>query len=176
MPEPLPRTLATVELLRRAGGEIESTIRGDSMDPTLPAGARIRIVCAPAESLQDGTVAAFLAGDVMIGHRLVGRCRDLRHREALLLRGDARLVCDPPVDPRLVLGQVVAWQREDTWQPVAPATGQGPLARFTAAVILFAMRLVARIDLPLAGRLHESLLAAGLRVRSRLDRGHAPPG
>ena len=162
------RYLAAVDLLRRNEGEIESVVRGDSMGPTLPAGARIRVACSQRAAFADGAVVAFLAGDVMIGHRVVGRCHDRQGREALLIRGDARLLCDPPVDPALVLGEVIAWQQGSVWHPVAPAPRRGPVNRLAAAAVLGWVRLLARFDLPRVARWHEWVLATLIRVRARL--------
>jgi hypothetical protein len=136
MPRAHERTLATLELLRRSGGEIESTVRGDSMGQTLPAGTRIRIACGPCADLADGAAIAVVAGDMMIGHRLVGRCRDRRGREALLIRGDATIVCDPPIAPALIVGQIMFREVGSDWQPVPPAPRRGPLDALLAAAVL----------------------------------------
>jgi hypothetical protein len=160
--------LAAVELLRRAGGDVESTIRGDSMHPTLPAGARIKVTCRQQPRYACGAVVAFLAGDVLVGHRVVGHCSDRQGRQALLLRGDARLLCDPPVDPALVLGEVTAWQQDSGWRPLAPAPRLAWPGRWAAASVLAGVRRLARYDLPRVSRWHEAVLALLIRARRRL--------
>lgn len=169
MPRADERTLATLEVLRRSGGEIESTVRGNSMGQTLPAGTRIRIACGPCADLADGAAIAVVAGDAMIGHRLVGRCRDRRGREALLIRGDATLICDPPIDPALIVGQITCRQAGAGWQPVPPAPYRGPWGAFLAAAILGCVRAFARLDVPQTAVAHEHLLTLMLRVRRKLS-------
>jgi uncharacterized protein YceK len=164
------RARAAAELLRRSGGEIESMVQGRSMGRTLPAGTRIRIGQSRDAALAPGAVIAFLAGETLTGHRLVGRIRDLRGREALLTRGDGCTLCDPPIEPTLVVGEVVAWQSATGWSPVPPEARRGPVRATLAAVALTCVRALARLDLPFATVLHESLLTVATRARTKLSR------
>ena len=164
------RAFAAAALLRRSGGEIESTVQGRSMGSTLPAGTRIRIGYRPDAAFREGTVVAFLAGETLTGHRVVGHCRDRQGREVLLTRGDGCTFCDPPIEPALVVGVVTAWQAGSDWRALPPAPRKGPVGAALAALVLGCVRTLARIDLPLASSTHEVLLTAGLRTRARLSR------
>lgn len=168
MPLAHERSLAAAELLRRTGGEIESTVRGRSMGATLPAGTRIRIACRRDAAFADGAVVAFLAGGTLVGHRVVGRCRDLRGREALVTRGDGSVFCDPVIDPASVVGEVMAWQSGAAWLALAPAPRRGPFGTLMAAFVLRCVRTLARIDRPLVSTAHEFVLVATQRTRGML--------
>jgi len=158
-------------LLRRSGAEIESVVQGRSMGCALPSGARIRIRCAASARYEVGSVVAFRAGDALIGHRVVAASRDRRGRDLLVTRGDAALLCDPPVDPALVLGEVTARADGDAWTPVpGPAPRRGPAAG-VAAVSLHVVRGLAAVDRDLASRFIERVLVLGLRARGPALRG-----
>ena len=162
--------VALAAMLKRAGSAVESTVRGSSMGRTLPPGTRIRITCAADAAYRPGAVVAFLAGDALIGHRVVARSRDRRRRDVLVTRGDAVMLCDPPIDPALVLGEVTARQEPAGWTALPAPVRRGPIARAVAALALGAVRALAWVDREIASRLMESLLTAGLRVRSAATR------
>lgn len=164
------RARAAAELLRRSGGEIESMVQGRSMGGTLPAGTRIRIGQGRDAAFAPGTVVAFLVGETLTGHRVVRSSRDLWGREALLTRGDGCMLCDPPIDPALVVGEVTAWHSATGWSPVPPEARRGPIGTMLAAIALACVHTLARLNLPLAGALHESLLTATIRARGTLSR------
>jgi hypothetical protein len=148
------RARAATALLRRSGGEIESTIEGRSMGTTLVAGTRIRIADRRHADLSAGAVVAFLANGRLIGHRVVGRSRDRHGREALLTRGDGCTLCDPPVEHALVVGEITAWHGADGWRPLPPEPRRGPVQAMVAATSLAGVRTLARFDVPLAANLH----------------------
>ncbi|RIL06104.1 hypothetical protein DCC79_15640, partial [bacterium] len=99
---------------------------GGSMRPLLHDGDVVRVVPAPAPRPGDILCAPTPGG--LVAHRLVGRAPDGR----LVLRGDDTAGCDPPLDPRLVLGRVTAVEAPGGWRSDDP--GQRALACATAAV------------------------------------------
>jgi hypothetical protein len=164
------RARAAAALLRRAGGEMESTVQGRSMGTTLVAGTRIRIVDSRHGDLSAGAVVAFLAGGRLIGHRVVGRSRDRHGREALLTRGDGCTFCDPPIEHTLVVGEVTAWHDADGWRPVPPEPRRGPVRTVVAAAVLVCVRAISRFDVLLASNLHERFLVILTQARVGLSR------
>src|SRR5262249_31800799 len=77
--------------LGEAPSDFESTIRGSSMAPAIPAGARLRVRLNGRESCQVGDVVFYLAdGGVYTVHRVVYRARRASAKGHLLTEGDAR--------------------------------------------------------------------------------------
>ena len=153
-----PSPLAFV--LRRARGVIESEIRGGSMGATLPPGTRIRIACGVEAHRSIGSVVAFEGNDGLVGHRVVGHVTDHRGRVLILARGDGMLVCDPPLDPERVLGEIAAFQRGAEWLPLPPAPAARAGTRAGRSVALAMVRGATRIHPTLAAHLAEGLQAA----------------
>ncbi|MDZ4673538.1 MAG: hypothetical protein SGI84_03725 [Gemmatimonadota bacterium] len=151
-------------LLKRAGAVIESEIRGRSMGGTLVSGTRIRIRCDTGADYRTGTVIAFLGGNGLVGHRIVGAGCDRRGRRHLLTRGDGSLVPDPPTEPERVLGEVIEWQDGESWRPLPPAPMRSLPGRTTAAAMLWLVRLLLSIDPRLAVRTAILLARVGRRL------------
>ncbi len=151
-------------LLKRAGSIIESEIRGPSMGRTLEPGTRIRIRCGDGLGPPAGTVIAFLGGNGLVGHRIVGAGRDRRGRRHLLTRGDGSRITDPPIEPERVLGEVIEWLDGDTWRPLLPAPLQSLPGRMIAAAMLWLVRLLLAIDARLATRTAILLARVGRRL------------
>ena len=164
---------ALAPLLRRAGSVIESEIRGRSMGSTLPPGTRIRIRCLAEAGYRTGSVVAFVAGRGLVGHRVVGRGSDRRGRTVLLTRGDGTPVCDPPVEPDLVLGEVTDWHDGRAWRPIPDPPPITALRRLAAAGLLLLVRLTLAVDPRLAGRLAAGLALVAQRL-SLCDRAAVP--
>lgn len=159
--------LALAPLLKRAGSVIESEIRGRSMAGTLVAGTRIRIRCGTGTEYPDGAVIAFIGGRGLVGHRVVGRGRSRQGQAHLLTRGDGSLVCDPPVEPERVLGEIIEWQDGDTWRAVPAAPGVSFVGRGGAAANLLLVRLLLAVDAGLAARAAVLLAGLGHRLSRR---------
>ena len=163
-PVPSPRTIAP--LLRAAGRDIESTVIGESMGATLPAGARIMIHCgAPAEP---DTVVAFVAGESLVAHRLVHVVRG-HGGGYLVTQGDGRVVCDPPIEAGAMVGVVTAWRMtdEEPWRPIRPAPRRAPVALAVSALV----RLLVRSALALDVRAALAVTAVALTVGHLLASG-----
>jgi phage repressor protein C with HTH and peptisase S24 domain len=102
--DPLQLAEATARVLRSrvAAGPLWVDVSGDSMQPALPA--RARVLLAPASKPRRGQVWAFVDED-----RLVVVHRYLRRRPggSLVFRGDAVGYEDPSVQPNQLVGRVV---------------------------------------------------------------------
>ena len=108
-------SLAAVDLLGRAGGEGTVRVQGDSMGPTFGPGQRLRVVFAP-NRLRRGDILLFRQGEALLVHRLLGRARPQAGCRRLRTRGDGAAGLDPPLDPALVLGRVVALEDGGVWR------------------------------------------------------------
>lgn len=158
------QALELAPLLKRAGSVIESEIRGWSMGGTLAPGTRIRIHCGTAASYPVGTVIAFVGGVGLVGHRVVGHGRPRAGGALLLTRGDGTLVCDPPIEPGRILGEVIEWRDGVTWRPLPAAPPRGLLGRATAAGTLLLVRTALAVDPRLAARIAVLLAAVARRL------------
>lgn len=143
----------------------ESSIRGPSMEPVIPAGSRLRVQVGQPQLCQPGDVVFYLTDDGYMVHRIVHKPRRGAHQDYLLTCGDHRLAPDPPVHYTQLLGTVMALQREGTWHPLGPPR-PGPLAkRVLRAVTLLLMCLVLHCSARTACGLAKRLLQLELRGR-----------
>ena len=149
--------VAVADLLGRAGREIESTVRGDSMGRTLPAGSRIRISRGTPDDVALGSVVAVAAGDMIFAHRVVGR-----RGTWLLTRGDGVLLCDEPVALDRVVGVVTHCNDGSGWRPVA----QPAVERRSAALYRRVLLAMMALSVALAGRVARLVMRAS---RARLS-------
>lgn len=117
--EPSPDHGRVLGLLGRPGAVLEVPIEGVSMAPTLPLGSVIRLIFAPLETVEAGSVVAFLAGGTTLTvHRLVSARPGASF---MLTRGDGNIFCDPPVPASDLVGRVEAWHDGDgKWAAVPP--------------------------------------------------------
>jgi len=127
------RLQAIADVLRRSGGEVEATLEGRSMEPTIPAGATIRIRGVPAAEIQVGDVVAIPMEHVLMVHRVVIRGRRGRARGFVVTRGDGLWLVDPPAPVSEILGVVTAMHVGGSWRSPGPA--QPPLAQSSAALV-----------------------------------------
>lgn len=137
------------------------------MGGTLVPGTRIRIRCGTGLDYPEGTVIAFVGGRGLVGHRVVGRGRSRQGEMHLLARGDASLVCDPPVEPERVLGEVIEWRDGEAWRPLPPAPPNTFCGRSIASGTLLLVRLALAVDARLATRTAVLLNALGQRLSRR---------
>ncbi|MGH7789269.1 MAG: S24/S26 family peptidase [Candidatus Binatia bacterium] len=148
--------------------DFESAIRGNSMAPAIPGGARLRVRIDGQRSCEVGDVVFYLADDGYTVHRVVRGPRRISGGDYLLAEGDARFAPDPPVPCRQVLGTVVAVQINGEWQPIGPQTPGPWHRRAVRAVTLPAMIITMWVSLGAAARLAALLLS--LESRARLAR------
>lgn len=83
-------------------GSMRLPLRGNSMLPTLPAECEIEVVPLSGPPAL-GDLIVFVAGDVLVAHRLVRR-----QGGRLIAQGDHRLGPDRPLTPDQILGRVAA--------------------------------------------------------------------
>jgi hypothetical protein len=155
---PGERGLALAPLLRRAGSIIESEIRGSSMGRALPDGSRIRIRCRADEEYGPGTVIAFITPAGLVGHRVVAVRRGPAAPTMFFTRGDAALVCDGPVRPDWVLGEVSEWFDGSAWRPLAPPPALGTARRAVAGGIVLLINALALASVEFSARVSGLLL------------------
>jgi hypothetical protein len=120
------------DLIRDSGGVYESTISGTSMEPTLAHGASVRIRPLPRGAYREGQIVACALKDELFAHRIV-----FCGAEAIVTRGDNRVLCDPPTPKGEIVGLVEACRTGESWS--APA---GPPAPRWPAITSSNLRLV----------------------------------
>ena len=126
-----------------AGGDtlFESTIRGNSMAPAIPAGSRLRVRALAGPICKPGDIAYYLSPSGFLVHRIVHQPRRRAAQAHLLTLGDNCLIPDPPVRMDRILGVVVAFHTGGEWQQPGPLVTRSVfhrLARCTACCILIA--------------------------------------
>jgi hypothetical protein len=149
--------------------DFESSIRGNSMAPAIPGGARLRVRVSGQLPCQDGDVVFYLADGGYTVHRVLHRAGGTSDGAYLITQGDARFAPDPPVPCRQVLGTVVAVEINGQWQPVGPRPVSAWHRRAVRAMTLTAMITTARFGVGAASRLAALLLTleSGARVARR---------
>lgn len=167
--------------LREGQPDFESAIRGSSMSPAIPPGARLRVRLAGLPC-RVGDVVFYLAEGGYTVHRVVHRARRISDEGYLLTEGDARFAPDPPVPCRNVLGVVVAVQINGQWQSIGPQTAGPWHRRVVRAMTLPAMVATMWFSVAAASRLATLLIilesgarAARRRLLHLLGRGAARP-
>src|SRR5262245_3347716 len=130
--------------------EFESAIRGSSMWPAIPPGARLRVRVGGAMPCRAGDVVLYLADEGYTVHRVISPARRVSGGEFVLTEGDARFAPDPPVPWGRVLGTVVAIETAGRWQPPGPLGAQRLHKRFTRAITKAAMVAVMSINVTAA--------------------------
>jgi hypothetical protein len=139
--------------LRDSQPIVESRIKGGSMSPAIPSGARLRIQVRREARFQPGEIVYFQAeaGDFTV-HRVVCEVRGW-----LLTRGDRCLAPDLPVPVSRIIGVVVGVERLGEWEAPRELRGErllSPLARrVSATAALMALAIGVPIASPVVGGL-----------------------
>ena len=105
----------TAELLRR-GAYVRFRAIGASMQPTIEDGELITVAPVAPGSVKRGDILLYQSESGVHAHRVVGVVKgtvtiDGGDSPPYLLRGDASVSCDAPVQLEQVIGRVVAVQR-----------------------------------------------------------------
>ena len=105
----------TAELLRR-GNRVRFRAIGASMQPTIEDGELITVATVGPGSVKRGDILLYQNERGVFAHRMVGVVKgtvtiDGGDSPPYLLRGDASVSCDAPVQLEQVIGRVVAVQR-----------------------------------------------------------------
>src|SRR5437899_4737634 len=103
------------ELLRR-GNRVRFRAAGASMQPTIEDGELITVAPVGPGSVKRGDILLYQNERGVFAHRMVGVVKgtvtiDGGDSPPYLLRGDASVSCDAPVQLEQVIGRVVAVQR-----------------------------------------------------------------
>lgn len=131
-----PELLAAVaDLWTRGARELVVRLTGRSMEPAIPSGTEVRILCG--ESGGVGDVIACREGAGVRVHRVVARAP----RGWILTRGDARWLPDAPLPgDDAVLGRVVAVKQGEVFAPTPPAR-PAPTRRLVLWPLVAALRV-----------------------------------
>ena len=97
------------EILTR-GASLHFRARGNSMRPFIKDGDVLVITPVDISEVQRGDVILFRQGERALVHRLVSRRGE--EGETLIVKGDAHLRPDPPLQADLVLGKVTRVRRD----------------------------------------------------------------
>lgn len=111
--------LAVTSLWARTARRVEARFTGGSMEPAIPSGARLRLLCGAA--VAPGDVAAL----VHDGHVRVHRVLDVIP-PLVLTRGDALWVPDPPVPLDSIFARVEAVEDGGAWRAPSGHRDSGP--------------------------------------------------
>jgi hypothetical protein len=152
------------------GAEFETSIRGDSMAPAIPAGARLRVRVLQQKAYGRGDIVFSLSDNGFLVHRIAQRPRWGAAMGYLLTRGDACLVPDVPVIKDRVIGTVVAFRSGGDWQPVGVEANQSILHRAVRMATLAAVTATARVSVEGARRLIMVLRSIESTVRAPAGR------
>lgn len=158
------RILSVAAALQQASRVVESTVQGACMGASLPDGSAIRIQLCQGARYEPGEVVACLVGTKLVTHRVVYDGTRGQSAGVLITRSDDKLLPDPPVHVRSVLGRVIAIETRGRWiPPPAPAKDTAP-RRAIAWAVLVVIAALSRVSARWAGR----VLIAFSRWRDRL--------
>jgi len=153
--------LAVRDIWKKIGRQMESTIQGGSMHPTLPEGTRIRIRVADDKEYVPGAVVACLQNEFLFAHRIVYRGQG-RHSDVVITQGDAWILCDSPIRTSAIVGIVETREVNGEWVPL-PAPARSPQDARSARRHALAMRLFLRLGLGFARRMSRLLVTHSAR-------------
>ncbi|HLY63034.1 MAG TPA: hypothetical protein VKV95_19985 [Terriglobia bacterium] len=146
-----------VSLLKISRQLVECELRGMSMGKTLPAGSRVRICSNRGEDYAAGEIVTFVANRNLTAHRVVYRGQGSK-KKYLITRGDANLLCDPPVHVEQVLGVVTEFQTDGDWKVPVATISEPFLGRCLAAFMLFIMSTMLQLNVSWATGLGRGLI------------------
>ena len=162
-----------VSLLKLSRQLVECELRGMSMGKTLPAGSRVRISSNRGEDYAAGEIVTFVANRNLTAHRVVYRGRGSR-KGYLITRGDANLLCDPPVQIEQVLGVVSEFQVDGDWKVPVASVGEPFLNRCLAAFMLSIMSTMLQFNVSWADWLGRELIRLKFALFRFLSRVRGP--
>jgi hypothetical protein len=124
---------------------IEITIHGGSMSPAIPKNSAIRIQLDYKGVHSPGQIIAFLQDQKIMVHRIHHRVRGY-----FLTRGDAMTAPDPPVRSEMILGPVIAFQKNGHWLTPGNINPLGPVRTFAAKLRLGFLAIVLQVNVKAA--------------------------
>lgn len=100
------------ELLRLGYG-IRFCPAGQSMTPTIRDGEAVTVEPVRADEVKRGDILLYRAESGLIAHRVVKIERERRAAERrYILRGDASVTCDVPINAGQILGRIATVERD----------------------------------------------------------------
>ena len=87
---------------------------GQSMSPTIRDGEVVLVAPVRAEEVRRGDIVLYRASErrCVIAHRVVCVERGKGQARSFILRGDASVTCDAPIEASQILGRVAAVERD----------------------------------------------------------------
>jgi hypothetical protein len=166
------RLLTFSRFLKNGPCQFESTIQGESMGKTVPAGSRIRVRFASDDNLRAGQIVTYIAEGRIVAHRLmrVSRSRGDRY---VITCGDSTVCCDVPMPVSAVIGILTELQSNGIWKPVPQPQPRSFGLRLAAdafsSVVVVALWLHPRCSKWIAAHIIETR-ATAMRVAALLRR------
>ena len=157
---------ALASLISRSRREIESTVNGVSMSPTIPHGARIKVCPPESPGYHVGQIVVCVIQNALYVHRIVYCGSSGRVEPFVLTQGDGWLLCDPPVRKSAIIGVVKEFSVEGAWHVAAEHASRRPWRRAVAATHVLLIRSCLAIHHQLARRVSE-IFFIGERVLRR---------
>jgi hypothetical protein len=107
----------------RFTGELRLAVLGSSMVPSILPGDVLTIRRADVSEMGVGEIVLCAHGNQFVIHRLLGRAGAAGAGPRWIMRGDALMQNDPPVDRDHVLGRVTRIERNGkSWSPAKPSS------------------------------------------------------
>lgn len=106
------RFMRVLEALLEGGHSVRFRAPGWSMYPTIRNGEAITVAPLGQSPVRVGDVLLYRRGRAAIAHRLIRLQSGAGRSVGFILRGDAALRCDRPVERGQVLGRVLAVERD----------------------------------------------------------------
>jgi signal peptidase I len=106
------RFIDMLEHLLGRGHAVRFRADGWSMYPTIRYGEVIVVQPLSGSTPLTGDILLYRRSEGAIAHRVIGTTWSAGGRPKLIFRGDAANCCDPPIDTAMLLGRVVAVERD----------------------------------------------------------------
>jgi signal peptidase I len=96
------------------GYQVRFRAPGQSMSPTIRDGEAVLVAPVKVDEVRSGDILLYRCSErrSVIAHRVVGVEKGKNEARSFVLRGDASLTCDAPVEASQIIGRVVAVERD----------------------------------------------------------------
>ena len=155
--------LALASRLAGLDGVFESEVRGNSMMPAIPGGARLRVRLISGQYCDAGDIVFFLSEQGFMVHRIAWPSRRGLASSLTLTYGDNCLVPDVPIRTDQIMGQIIAFRVADGWREAGPPNVRSFAARLIRRMTLTLVVCSLCLNLP-AARCMVSFLGQTQRV------------
>jgi len=166
------------DLLRGSDGIFESTVKGTSMEPTIPDGSRVRIRPQTIQDYQVGQIIACVLKDEIFAHRIVHCAPGTRAQDAVITLGDSHALCDPPTRKGDILGRVTEFSKDGEWRVPESRANRTPMRHAVSVMHRFLIWRCLQVHFELAWRVAGTSLIIGSwvhRGRALLGRSRTRP-